>query len=175
MSPERPRSLGARLALGLVLVLSSACRHPEPKRDGPPRPCTEIGCANGLTLTLEPNASWPSGRYEFEFTVDGRGATCTGELPLPACDSGRALSCVGAPVRIGESGCAMPPSTHGFSDITLNDSPAQVSIVIRHDGRELLRESLSPVYRRSQPNGPGCPPVCEGAHGVLRIPRTPDR
>ncbi|HYJ11579.1 MAG TPA: hypothetical protein VEX18_21300, partial [Polyangiaceae bacterium] len=84
-------------------------------------------------------------------------------------DSGRALSCVGAPVRIGESGCAMPPSTHAFSDITLNDSPAQVSIVIRHDECELLRETLAPAYQRSQPNGPGCAPVCEGAHGVLRV------
>jgi hypothetical protein len=130
---------------------------------------------NGLTLALEPTASWPAGRYEFEFTMDGRSATCTGVLPLPACDAGRALSCVGAPVSIGESGCAMPPSTHAFSDIMLSDSPAQVSIVIRHDERELLRETLSPVYQRSQPNGPGCPPICEGARAVLRVARTPDR
>lgn len=158
----------ACLALGL-LVLSAACRHPEPRRDAPPRPCTEIGCMNGLVLALEPSASWPPGRYEFELSLDGRSATCKGELPLPACDAGPALSCVGAPIRIGESGCAMPPNTHAFSDIALNDRPAQVSIVIRHDEHELLRETLSPAYRRSQPNGPGCPPTCDSAHATLRV------
>jgi hypothetical protein len=162
----------ARLTLGLVvaLVLGAACRHSEPQLDGPPpRACTTIGCANGLTLALEPNAGWPSGRYEFELVLDGRSATCTGALPLPTCDLGPALSCVGAAVRIGESGCAMPPNTHGFSDVTLSDRPARVSIVIRHEGRELVRELLSPVYRRSQPNGPGCPPSCDSAHASLRV------
>jgi hypothetical protein len=72
-------------------------------------------------------------------------------------------------VRIGESGCAMPPATHAFSDIVLNDNPARVSVVIRHDGRELLRETLSPVYQSSQPNGPGCPPICVSAHSALRV------
>lgn len=157
------------LTIGLLLVSSATCRHPEPPRDGPPRGCTEIGCTNGLTLALEPNASWPPGRYEFELVIDGRSATCTGVLPLPACDSGSALSCTGAPVRIGESGCAMSPGTHAFSDITLSDSPAQVSIVIRHDERELIRETLSPVYRRSQPNGAGCPPICDSAHATVRV------
>jgi hypothetical protein len=63
----------------------------------------------------------------------------------------------------------MPPATHAFSDIVLNDNPARVSVVIRHDGRELLRETLSPVYQSSQPNGPGCPPICVSAHSALRV------
>jgi hypothetical protein len=63
----------------------------------------------------------------------------------------------------------MPPNTHAFSDIVLNGNPARVSIVIRHDGRELVRETLSPAYQRSQPNGPGCPPTCVSAHRALRV------
>jgi hypothetical protein len=161
-------SRAAWLALG-SLVLSAACGHPQTQRDPLPRPCTEIGCMNGLVLALEPSAGWPPGRYELELSLDGRAATCTGELPLPACDAGPALSCAGAPVRIGESGCAMPPNTHAFSDIALNERPARVSIVIRHDERELLRETLTPTYRRSQPNGPGCPPTCDSAHATLRV------
>jgi hypothetical protein len=63
----------------------------------------------------------------------------------------------------------MPPGTHAFSEIMLSDQPAQVSIVIRHEARELIRQTLSPTYQRSQPNGPDCLPICQSAHTTLRI------
>ena len=190
MSPRRSLSRGERLAsaapmfdrirmaalrcvaLLLALGLNAACGSKTTTNspdEEPQHGCTNIGCSDGLSITLEPNANWPHGRYEFELTINAQPSKCTGTLPLRACSSGPALTCVGAAVRIGESGCALPPSAHGFSELWLDGAPAQISITIRHDERELLQNTLKPTYRRSQPNGPGCPPTCNSAHETLRV------
>jgi hypothetical protein len=161
-------------ALGATaLALACTSKNPPPPSSPAPAPaaraCTEIGCVDGLRIALEPSARWPAGEYRFDFVVDGRPASCTGKLPLPACEQGGALTCTGVPVQIGESGCALPASEHGFSDVGLTSSPARVKITISRDGQPIAERELSPVYQRSQPNGPDCPPVCNSASDTWRV------
>jgi hypothetical protein len=158
----------------LASTLALACgtgSTPGPSPNWPPpgKACTEIGCVDGLRVSLEPSARWPAGEYRFDFVIDGTPATCTGALPLPGCEQGGALRCTGAPVQIGESGCALPPLEHGFSDISLTSAPAHLKVTISRDAQVIGERELRPSYQRSQPNGPDCPPVCNSASDAWRV------
>jgi len=165
----------ARLLLTAFVLSSVQCtRGPEgpvsPTDDGP-RACTMIGCMDGLALELTPSSAWPAGDYSFAFVIDGAPVTCGGALPLPACGDGPALACdVAGAVQIGESGCALAPDSHGFSDILFMSAPKTVELTISRAGAPLLARTLTPTYRESQPNGEGCPPVCTSANMTLALP-----
>lgn len=163
--------------LGLLLVSASACgpgKSPEGARNAPPsspapvRGCTEIGCVDGLRVTLEPSARWPAGSYRFDLVIDGTATSCTGSLPLPSCDT-PGLSCSGAGVQIGESGCALPPAEHGYSELMFASAPREVRVTISRDGQVVGERELEPVYQTSRPNGPECPPVCNSAGESWRV------
>ena len=125
--------------------------------------CTEMGCSDGLILRVQPDRTWLPGNYEFTFKLDGREVLCTGALPLKSCEAGPSVQCDGEGVQIMESGCAMPPETHGFGDITFGGAPAEVNIRVAHEGKVLVERSISPAYETSQPNGPNCEPTCRSA------------
>jgi hypothetical protein len=77
----------------------------------------------------------------------------------------------GERIGIGESGCALPAEQHGFSELRVGGAPAtKVTITVSRDGNELVKKTLTPQYKTSQPNGPGCPPVCHNASDALTIP-----
>lgn len=135
------------------------------------RACTTLGCQNGLHLTWAQGA-WKPGLYTVEVSLDGANVTCTGRLPLPACDAGPGFRCgPGASVRLGESGCALPPETHGLAGIDIDTTPAHVRIAVRRDGVEIGTQELNPSYREVHPNGPDCEPVCRQAVDVPLLPR----
>ena len=152
----------------LLASISGGCASSEQ-----PRVCTDIGCADGLQVAFSPNSGWQPGQYRFVIDVDGQVTTCEGSLPLRSCDAGPSLQCTPAGDRIGvgESGCALPPEQHGFSDLRVGGSPAQsVTVTVSRDGAELVKKTLAPEYKTSQPNGPGCEPVCHNASEALAIP-----
>jgi hypothetical protein len=133
--------------------------------------CTEIGCIGGLRIELKATSGWAPGEYTFTFALDGAPVTCTGSLPLRPCDAGPSLACdVPDRVQIGESGCALPPEQHGFADILVPSSPAKLELAIRRDGQQLWAGELTPTYVESQPNGPGCEPICRGASAQVPLP-----
>jgi hypothetical protein len=135
------------------------------------RACTEIGCQSGFSVDWESASGWKPGRYVFEIELDGAKTTCEGALPLRACGAGPSLTCSpGGAVMIGESGCALPPGQHGFSGFSVSTFPSSVSVTIKRDGKALSTESFRPSYQTSQPNGPGCEPVCKQAHATQRVP-----
>lgn len=124
----------------------------------------------GLKVSLSPAQSWAPGTYRFTLQADGQTETCTGSLPLPPCDQGRALACTGpALARIGESGCALAATAQGFSSIDLDSSPAQLSVQIERDGRVIGSASLAPTYLTLRPNGPACEPVCRQASATIAV------
>ena len=127
------------------------------------RVCTEIGCTNGLMLTVDPSYKWKWGIYEIQFIFDGRSVTCKGALPLKKCEKGPSFKCSSDKIVIGESGCALPESEHGISMIQINDDPRRVIIRVERGGKGIITRTLSPEYHESQPNGPGCGPVCNSA------------
>lgn len=153
------------LAIGPVMVAMAAlfgC-------DGPSsRSCTEIGCQDGLLVSVAPAEAWPHGSYRFVVVHDGTTTICTGALPLPACET-RALSCDGEGVEIVESGCALEASQHAFGDIRLSSTPASITVTVERDGQPIASQSWTPEYKTLQPNGPGCEPTCTSATVELQL------
>lgn len=136
---------------------------------GSPHGCTEIGCVDGLLISFGRGVEWAPGTYVFSMNADGVEQTCKGMLPLPPCASGSSLACTGNVAMIGESGCALPASQHGFADIHLRSAPSKVTIRIERDGVVLADETLVPTYRTSQPNGPNCDPICRQASATIDL------
>ena len=168
-----------RLPLALLMLTATlACSKEQPGPAGPAggeggeRACTQIGCLDGLRLSLDKATPWLPGDYTFAFELDGEPVECKGALPLPSCDVGPSLRCTpDALVQIGESGCALPPAQHGFSDITIERAPKQVSLKISHDDQPLLvGADITPDYKTTQPNGPGCEPTCRSASSAVVLP-----
>lgn len=156
-----------RACAAVFAVLIAACNKPS---SGPV--CTEIGCVDGLQVELTKAGPWAPGRYTFTFALDGAAVTCAGSLPLKPCEAGPSLTCEPAGrVRIGESGCALEPAAHGFSDILVpRSAPARVDLAIARDGAELQRATLTPTYAVVRPNGPRCAPECRSARASVAVP-----
>lgn len=125
--------------------------------------CTEMGCQDGLNLTVDPSYDWKWGRYDISVMSEGRTVNCYGYLPLKQCEKGPSFKCSSDYVTIGESGCAMPESTHAISGIYINDTPRKVMVRVLREKNVVIARTMTPQYRESQPNGPGCGPVCRGA------------
>ena len=162
--------------LGALLIPACASAPPAPSEPpgpsgAPPRACTEIGCSSGFSVDWESSSGWKPGKYTFEIELDGAKTTCEAALPLRACNEGPSVSCApSGAVQIGESGCALPPGQHGFSGFLTTSFPAAVTIVIKRDGEQILREERAPTYRTVTPNGPDCAPTCRQGHETLRVP-----
>lgn len=133
------------------------------------RICTMIGCLDGLRVALERDAPWPAGSYRFELRLDGDLVTCEGVLPLGPCGEA-GVTCSDPEVAVSTTGCARPPAEHGFPDVTFGAHlPATVEITVERDGTPLASGRFTPTYRASQPNGPGCAPLCCQASEELAV------
>jgi len=140
----------------LPLMALSAAAHAQPQA------CTQIGCVDGLTISVPMEYEWKKGNYAFDFLIDGRSVKCSGALPLKSCEEHN-ITCSSDGVMIMESGCALPPEAHGFGDIMLGSDPRQVAVKIRYNGEQIASGNWTPHYQSAQPNGSGCGPVCRQA------------
>ncbi len=166
-----------RLSLALLLsTVSLACSKEQPGPAGPgasagEQACTQIGCENGVRIELAKATPWTPGTYVFSLTLDGTPVECKGALPLQSCESGPSLSCTpDAAVQIGESGCALPPDQHGFSDIMVRGEPKQITLKVLFDGTPLKSADITPDFKTTQPNGPACEPTCRNAASAVDLP-----
>ena len=132
------------------------------------RDCNDIGCVNSFWLRVLPRSSWPEGAYRFVFDVDGHTLTCAGSLPLKPCGEA-SLTCDGAGVSIGESGCALPASAQSFSDMRFGNYPIALSVDVFLSDASIAHAAYQPSYQVGQPNGAGCTPVCCGASADLTV------
>lgn len=149
-----------RLLLSFAILLG-AC--------GAEHDCTLIWCADGFSLRTEPSEAWPPGAYRFVIEADGETVTCTGSLPLPPCGT-RAITCDRDDVvEIDESGCALPASQQAFSGLNFPGNPETVTIELQRDGSTLTRRTFTPAYQTTQPNGPGCEPICTQASDTFAL------
>jgi hypothetical protein len=154
---------------GTALLITLSCGDSNPF--DPPRACTLIGCDDGLKVDLQPNSGWPAGAYQMTVQADDVRVVCRGSLPLPPCAS-RAISCEPAGVvTIGESGCALPAASHGFSQIAFESKlrPKRVEVSITRDGASVAQATLAPVFQTLFPNGPDCPPGCDTAQARIDV------
>jgi hypothetical protein len=125
--------------------------------------CTQMGCTNGLILSVDPDYDWKNGVYVFDFFLDGKNVKCNGMLPLQPCERGPSISCNKEGVMITESGCALAKSAHAFGDIVIEGSPKRVLARITRNGKPVVTRTLVPRYETLRPNGPSCGPVCQTA------------
>jgi hypothetical protein len=149
--------------------LIAACPEAEQFERASRNECTAIGCSSGYNLDVSPSSGWTAGAYSFELDLDGRAITCQGAIPLKACGE-RSFSCDVEDVRLGESGCALPATQQGISNISFEGFPLALSVRILKDGNELTSAKLAPTYKAGQPNGPGCDPICCSASETLTVP-----
>lgn len=122
--------------------------------------CTQKGCQSGLVIELAPSGGWRPGTYRFEIESDSVPTTCEGKLPLQSCEDGPSLYCTGSPLIISELGCAQDPASQGFGSIDFPGSPAAVELRVFHEEKLVTEQTYIPQYRRHQPNGERCEPVC---------------
>jgi hypothetical protein len=143
--------------------------------------CSLIGCQDQFHATIaNTNGSFPSGTQVLDVTADGVTVSCTFQVPpataqpggstvAPECPSGlrvfiaQATTCT--PTQTGSTtslGC-VPIAGHFFEDVTVSGKPAQLRVRLTVDGAVALDRSETPVYHASQPNGPGCEPICQQA------------
>ncbi|MBL8638076.1 MAG: hypothetical protein JNN09_06230 [Alphaproteobacteria bacterium] len=66
-------------------------------------------------------------------------------------------------VSITESGCALPRTAHGFSDIYIATKAKSIALRIELGNKTIFSKNYHPIYKTSQPNGPHCAPICYSA------------
>ena len=90
-----------QLIVGLLLVLLNMISNAAAEE----RVCTEMGCSQGLTISIPATYDWKVGDYRFDIAVDGKKVSCRGTLPLKACDTA-SISCETSSIEVGivESG-----------------------------------------------------------------------
>lgn len=147
------------LAITLLAMFSGGSAAAEPA-------CTQIGCQSGLQLEVAPDYPWQAGAYVFEFNLDGVRAVCRGALPLPPCEQ-TGLTCDNAAIMVMQSGCALPPESHGFGTVMIGGAPATVQVTITRNGAQLVNKNFTPEYQDAYPNGQQCGPACRQANAVL--------
>jgi pimeloyl-ACP methyl ester carboxylesterase len=159
---RRSTTRGVLVAASLAL---GACGSD--KQTNGMRACTEIGCVDGLSLPFSRPFREP-GSYRLTLELDGASVTCQATLPFAGCTGGG--SCSAPQVLLEQSGCALPSSEHTLTGLRITSTPANVRVRVDRDGAPVATGDFSPTYTRSQPNGEGCPPICQQASATLVVP-----
>lgn len=128
-----------------------------------PQACTEIGCGPAFHVEFK-RASWPAGKVDIVVAADGTTTNCSVTLPFASCESGLQCDQANPGFLVELSGCALPAAQHAITGVMWTQTgPKQVTITVSQDGTMLGTQSFQPTYTTSQPNGPGCDPVCNQA------------
>ncbi len=158
-APDTPPSPGAPATGSVDPAVARACPDAPSLAATGATACTQMGCYDGYEIEVTPSEAWPAGDYRYIVELDGRTVTCTGSLPLQPCGTA-SMTCDGEGVSITESGCALQPAQHAFGGVSIPELPQAVHLRIEHDGASLVDQALTAKYATSQPNGPGCGPIC---------------
>lgn len=155
----RPRTL---LLAALSLVLSGCfsvdrVRPAEPEPAPGARACTEIGCRSLLAVELTEADIVGDAIYGVTICVDGECTEADVTIDVEN-DQGEAVlgEADGVVLRADEDLVEYRLSDEGYGET------AEVSLTLTDTDGTILAETESeqvPI-ERSQPNGPGCPPVC---------------
>jgi hypothetical protein len=111
---------------------------------------------------------WTPGTYHIEVTADGATGACAVTLPL---DCPASASCTGNRAWTPSlAGCIQSPSSFAIGGVSFSESsPAEVTVRITLDDRELGMARFTPSYKTSYPNGPDCDPTCHTASASVEI------
>jgi hypothetical protein len=172
-------ALAMRLAHCAALMLLVGCGKAAP--GGGAHACTEIGCVDQFTATLaRADGTLPSGAQKLTVTADGATTTCSFTLP-PASPSGGGVDCPSGfqLFVLPAQSCASTnngtvatqtctPLAGQFSEeLTILGTPATVHVMQMSNGATVIDATVAPLYKVTQPNGPGCDPICSQGGGAL--------
>jgi hypothetical protein len=136
-------------AIGLLLILAACLAPPVPEApEGPPLACTLIGCESQLEFELSGDLVRGES-YEIEACVDGDCTTETVQLP----DSGFVM---GGAFTLDADRDTVALRLLGAD----YNGTHTVSLSVTGDGGPVAEVETETDFERSQPNGPGCEPVC---------------
>lgn len=138
------------LATGMLLILAACLAPPVPEdpRDTPPIACTLIGCESQIEFELGGDLLRGEA-YDIEACLDG---DCTSEtVQVP--DSGFVMG--GAFTLDAERDTVIVRLIGG--DYSGSHT---VSLSVSGEGGAVADVETETEFERSQPNGPGCEPVC---------------
>ena len=132
-----------------------------------PRFCTEIGCDSLLTIELAEVDITPEATYYVEICVDDVCATETVTIDQRHPSTGEILRGESPRAQGTLDGYMIIWAEDDHIDYYLPeadyDSSASVTFTLTNSYGDVLTRTDGPAdvpVERSQPNGPGCPPVC---------------
>lgn len=147
--------------------------------------CTEIGCGDGVTVSLRHNGEWTEGKYEFRFDVDGKQSLCSANLPedLPGSTTTATLSCAPAldvslslefechemRTKDAVSQSCQPIADRWLIRAQIDGTPRKLKVHVARGDEELLSKSLDLKYDDVRPNGAECGPVCKQSAVDLKL------
>jgi hypothetical protein len=167
-----------------MMLFASACGKGEPF--GGVKSCTLRGCQDQFHGTVRnADGSVPPGTHVLDVTADGMTLTCTYKVPfeilpsggtaVPQCPAGLSVGigqdCVAETSQFdgGVSFTCMPIPNRFFETLTLTGKPAQIHVRLTVEGVVALDKNEAPTYAKTQPNGPGCDPICYQASATWSI------
>jgi len=134
--------------LALAALAASSCTF-----------CTPMVVPDGVVVTLAAANGWPSGHYRFEVA----NLRCEMALPLGAAEPRHApcsQSADGASVLEQDSVLEADSAGTGLTQLRLMSflppTPATLEVRVLRDDLEVTRQTLTPSYTTSEPNGFGC-------------------
>lgn len=126
--------------------------------DGLGTACTEIGCDDGITLTVTSASGLTAGVYSISIAISGQGesASCT--------------VTVNSAAQVTDTTCDLVDNTASSFTVVLHTAPETLTLTLDRDGTELGKQDFMPAYKAFQPNGPDCEPTCFQADASMQIP-----
>lgn len=171
------------LLLALLLVAAGSCIELDLGLDD--EDCTEIGCSDGVTVSLRHDGTWVDGAYEFQFDLDGKDTVCTTNLPadLPTAGESATISCSPAlSVTLGQefecketktkdavSQSCQPIADRWLIRAQIDTTPHKLKLRVVRDDEQLLSKSVDLKYKDVRPNGEDCGPVCSQSSADLKL------
>ncbi len=134
----------------------------------PNKGCTEIGCTSGYVLVLQPvDSLFQQGRYDVHLTPEGEE---TSSCFFVVTNS--TIECASGHCITQESCNAVYMVGYIYPDKVYIGYPvinASLVVEVKRDDVTITRTTFDPSYEIVQPNGPGCPPVCQVAQNVVFV------
>lgn len=153
--------------------------------------CTQIGCSDGVLLSVRSQAAWLAGSYTLDLQLPGWSRSCSFQLPLAPATGGQpaaaALDCTPAlelAVRAGTR-CSDEAVASGLGPAGLCEElegryevqgfiteplSGELAVTLRRAGTTLAAARYPLEYRELFPNGPECAPECRQASVELVLP-----
>jgi len=148
--------------------------------------CTDIGCNDQFSAMVTMDATMvPAGTHTVDVVADGAVMSCTFSFPpdpstggiAAQCSNGLtvfvepALVCTTMQSATGAWEACQPIDGKFGESIWVSGTPSVVQVQQAVGGTVILDQTVSPTYQTSQPNGPGCGPICHQGGAEWTIPQ----